>query len=1165
MKNKLLTLIIILICNSIIAGTFSNKTVKSSLMLQPLIINTNDTVVFDLSHAVYTANYVDIPVLLISDDLINALDFSLKFNELNLTYDSIINYKSYLSQYANFNNADRFLRFASYSSHDFDHNSSLVAIRFLFTNPCGVISKSDFNSITAYLNGDPCAFKFSEVPAHGLIAGFTSTKLCTGTNEIFNGISTLTSGTVTNWSWDFGNGNTANSQNPSTTFSSNGNYTVTLIATSNEGCLDTISKTLIVNNSPTVNFSSILNCTNSTITFTNNSSIASGSITDWHWDFGDTDSSLVLNPIHTYASGGNYLVTLNSISDSGCVATYSNYVAVTSPTANFIATNGCTGATINFNSSSTVSSGTITSWKWYYGDGNSSILQNDSHSYSSAGPYIVSLKVTTNLNCADSISKIITIEDKPIVNFSGDVLSGCMPLKTVFTDSSITAAGSVYSWNFGDYTTSILKDVTHDFITAGVYNITHYVTTTAGCSDSLVKTGYVIVNSQPVAKFNTVNGCTGAVINFLDSSIVSSGATNSWKWYFGDGTISTIQNPSHIYALPGTYTVSFKIITNQNCSDSISKIITIQDKPIINFSGNILSGCFPLNVSFSDSSNTSLGSTYSWSFGDNTFASTKNCSHTFNTSGAFTVTHYVTTSAGCSDSLVKPSYINVNTAPIANFNAINGCVGASLNFTDSSTIPPGSIANWKWYFGDGNISTLQNPSHSYALEGTYVVSLKVTSNQSCYDSIIRTIIIQNKPIVKFVGDILGGCSPLLVSFNDSSITASGSSYSWSFGDNTTSTSVNPIHTFLSTGIYTVTHYVTTSAGCTDSLVKPSYIIVNTSPVANFGVGNRCLGAPTVFTDSSTVSSGTISNWKWNFGDGNSSSQHNPSYIYANPGTYLVSLVVKNNQNCSDSIAKTIVIENKPIVKFGATILSGCKPLNVLFIDSSSTLATSNYSWNFGDAGISFSQNSSHIYLNSGIYTVKHYVITDAGCSDSLIKKAYITVGENPTALFIATPDKVKLTNAVVSFSNHSTNYTNSLWAFGDSTLSINENPTHTYFNIGNYYACITVGNLIGCQANYCDTITVTNSDIVAVPKAFTPNNDGSNDKLKVRGGPMIEMEFKIFNEWGNQVFFSTSQSEGWDGTLNGVDQPVGVYEYSVKGKTIDNESIKMHGVVTLVR
>ena len=321
--------------------------------------------------------------------------------------------------------------------------------------------------------------------------------------------------------------------------------------------------------------------------------------------------------------------------------------------------------------------------------------------------------------------------------------------------------------------------------------------------------------------------------------------------------------------------------------------------PVANFVGTPTSGAAPLTVQFIDNS-TNTPTSWNWNFGDGSSSTHQFPSHTYTIDGTYTVTLTVTNSGG-SNALTRTNYITVGSgvvAPVATFTGspTSGTVPLTVTFTDSSTNTPTS---WNWNFGDGNSSTLQNPSHTYSSTGTYTVSLTAinsagsnTSTRTNYITVGSGVV---APVAAFTGSPTSGAAPLTVIFTDSS-TNTPTSWSWNFGDSSSvnATQRNPIHTYASTGTYTVSLTATNAAGSNTS-TRPSYITVSSgvvAPVANF-VGTPTSGtAPLAvqFTDNSTSSP---TSWNWNFGDGNSSILQNPTHIYTSVGTYTVSLTATN--------------------------------------------------------------------------------------------------------------------------------------------------------------------------------------------------------------------------------------------------------------------------------
>ncbi|HSE71576.1 MAG TPA: phytase [Nocardioidaceae bacterium] len=338
-------------------------------------------------------------------------------------------------------------------------------------------------------------------------------------------------------------------------------------------------------------------------------------------------------------------------------------------------------------------------------------------------------------------------------------------------------------------------------------------------------------------------------------------------------------------------------------------------------------------------------------------------------------------------------------APVADFTASPTSGTAPLNvvFSDTST---GNPSSWAWDFGDGSSSTVQNPTHQYTQAGTYTVSLTV-SNAGGSDVETKTNLITVSPAPEptsadFTGSPTSGVAPLEVSFTDTS-TGAPTSWSWSFGDGGTSTQQNPTHVYDEPGTYTVA-LTANGPGGADTETKTGYITVTAAPVAptaSFTASPTSGTAPLTvsFTDTST---GAPTSWSWDFGDGGTSTQQNPTHVYDDPGTYTVTLTATNGQG-SDTVTRTNLITvsavQAPVASFTATPTSGTAPLTVAFTDTSTNSPTS-WSWDFGDGGTSTAQNPSHEYAEPGTYTVV-LTATNAGGSDTVTRTDLIQVSEAP--------------------------------------------------------------------------------------------------------------------------------------------------------------------------
>ncbi len=328
----------------------------------------------------------------------------------------------------------------------------------------------------------------------------------------FNDLSIAGSGIITSWYWDFGDGGSSTSQNPSHTYITAGTFTVSLTVTNSSGQSDTETKNNYISATaavqPTANFSGspTSGFQPLTVNFTDLSFPGSGTIISWLWNFGDGSSSTSQNPSHVYSSAGNYTVSLTVTDNLGQSDTETkiNYItvnAVTQPVANFSGspTSGFAPLTVQFTDQSTPVTGTIIAWAWNFGDGSTSSSQNPIHIYSSAGSYTVSLMVTDNLGLTDIEVKTayitVNIATPPTSNFSGTPTNGLAPLTVNFSDLSTAGTGTInsWTWNFGDGATSTVRNPVHTYNTGGNYTVSLTVTDNLGFSDTETKNDYISV------------------------------------------------------------------------------------------------------------------------------------------------------------------------------------------------------------------------------------------------------------------------------------------------------------------------------------------------------------------------------------------------------------------------------------------------------------------------------------------------------------------------------------------------------------------------------------------------------------------------------------------------------------------------------------------------
>ncbi|MFZ1127103.1 PKD domain-containing protein [Methanoregula sp.] len=418
---------------------------------------------------------------------------------------------------------------------------------------------------------------------------------------------------------------------------------------------------------------------------------------------------------------------------SGVILTSPVTGAPAVPVASFISnvTSGTVPFTVQFIDTSV---NTPTSWTWLFGDGGISSLQDPTHTYTTAGIYTVTL-IATNTAGSNTFTNagyvtVTKASSVPVVSFVTNITSGFVPLTVQFVDTS-TNSPSSWVWSFGDGGVSTSPNPVYTYTTRGAYTVTLTATNSAG-SNTTSLTNYITANQvtvTPTALFKSTvtSGYEPLTVQFVDAS---TNTPNSWVWSFGDGSTSTLQNPSHTYTAPGTYDVTLTA-TNTIGSNTVTQpgYITVNAAvPVSSFTANVTSGVAPLTVQFSDTSNNTPTGWY-WSFGDGGISTSENPVYTFSTVGSYAVSLGATNAAG-SNTTTIPAFVTVTNAaspPITSFIADiqSGTAPLTVQFTDTSGNSP---IGWQWSFGDGSMSTDQNPSYTYTQSGTYSVSLTAVNS-----------------------------------------------------------------------------------------------------------------------------------------------------------------------------------------------------------------------------------------------------------------------------------------------------------------------------------------------------------------------------------------------------------------------------------------------------
>jgi gliding motility-associated-like protein len=1066
--------------------------------------------------------------------------------------------------------------------------------------------------------------------------------------QVFFTNSSTGNGSLT-YLWDFGDGDTSTAQNASNTYLSMGSFDVKLVVTDQNGCKDSLIRKKYINiNNIVADFNPDKDtvCAGSFVSM-NESSFGAET---YFWDFGDGNTTSVQNPKYVYFSPGIYTVSLKIENSDGCRDSIQKNILVETVQASFSAapTETCNlPFKVNFTN---LSSSNSTQWTFYFGDGSSSNSQNPTHYYHSAGTFKPSLVVYSASGCRDSIgfSKKIRIEP-PIANFSMDTSRGCAPLTVDFTDLS-TSIENIKSWKwyFGDGDSSDLQNPTHTFYDDTTYRATLYIENDSGCTSHTYKIIEVGITPQVDFMISPDTSCAYDSVQYLDLSTNPSGKPNDeWIWTFGDGTSGSRQLEYHQHVDTG-FMKTMLVVGQKGCYDTLIVDSTNYVLAPVSLIFPQFSCDSPFNYLFSQ---IPKGVHY-WEidFGDGVkkdHLTIDSIRHTYAALGQYKVkTKAYNDSTGCT----WPNEIDIIISPVnASFNVTDStpCVGDSVLFTPVSAFN----ALTAWDMGDGTQFINYDPKHAYNKSGIYKVKVVASDFNDCKDSVTRFIKVYGITAAYRADSFV--CAPGIIHFSDESVSDTTiSSWYWHFGTGSYSTKQHPDYTYWQAGTYSPSLVVTNAAGCTDTLIKTSSVIAS-KPKAGFYTKDNslCLNDSVKFTDNT---SGKITDFSWDFGDGNTSSDKEPSHLYASAGQYTIRLVVTDTGGCKDTaiIGNYIDVQELPIANFYAdTIFSVCYPLLVKFSDSSVATDIIYWEWDFGDSTAkSFLQNPAHNYQLPGIYDVKLNIITNFACVDTITKTKYVVV-KGPVADFVVDPDTVcyydkinfKITDKknvhrftwdfgdgfvntnnddstshiyyrggfyfpqliyedslgscrksagnqvyvseviadfsasdssgevplLVDFSDlSSANTVSWTWNFGEGSDTNSQDVSHYYKKAGEYVVSLISKDEFGCLDTALRIIIVEPLQaIVDIPTAFTPNGDGNNDVIKIQGyGTRFEelLSFQVFNRFGELIFETTDPEMGWDGYYKGKLQNMETYVYVIVVKTFEGDQITQKGYISLL-
>ena len=608
------------------------------------------------------------------------------------------------------------------------------------------------------------------------------------------------------------------------------------------------------------------------------------------------------------------------------------------------------------------------------------------------------------------------------------------------------------------------------------------------------------VSAQLAVDFTTSDGKTGGCSPYIVSfkNLTTGASANAlYKWDLGNNITSQFLNAAATYIEEKEYTVTLTV-TDGGQTATKSLQISVYKKPTVDFSVDKSKGCTPFNVIFTSNSTANDGNIRSlfWDFGDGSTKSvsgTDTISHTYTTAQNLNPRLIITTTYGCQNSAQK---INITQAlqPLnASFTVDKTIVckpSQSVNFKTANIIY--QVANYLWDFGDGTVSNLKAPSHTYAQKGIYDVSLILNDPTVAGCSGISTM----KGLVN-VSDFNTDftvtspvCSNTNTSFqNNSSVIPSSSQWSFSADNYLNNYSGNSVtKTFSQPGNLTA-RLINTYGTCKDTAQKT--IVVNQAPV----LSGFIINSHVICSDTAIISfrdtCHTATKWLWNFNANDPtavSTVQTPTYIYASNNNYQINLTVTDKAGCNASASQTLAIQ-KPVISIytinpsSNDAFRGCTGYTVTFAATNADQIKT-FAWNLGDGFNSTQQQPTHTYTQIGQYPVSLTYTTISGCSATIFLNNNITIISKPSANFSYTANTISPAkvcgNTAIVFTSNSLNSDRWYWNFGDNTAtdisSNNQSVTHQYSVLGPFTVTLVAYNG-GCG----DTLRKINNITVLPP------------------------------------------------------------------------------------
>jgi gliding motility-associated-like protein len=1042
----------------------------------------------------------------------------------------------------------------------------------------------------------------SELQYLGVTSPYADIVVTAGTPSVCGQPMTETFGSanipnLASWEWIFGDGDSTNAPSPTHTFTNPGNYQTFLRWTDKNGCsgVSNVLFTTITAPFANVNFTADATtvCPGQTVNFgglsANNDSAAIIS-----WDFGDGTSAFGADySSHVYSTPGVYSVTLNLASAGQCISTdvKTNYITVLpAPTITLSEQQTCDSPRANVTFTVAAGNG-ATGIQWNFGDGT---IQNTGpditslvHTYTETEGFMISA-TATNGTCTASAGVGVNIWLKPL-SFTLDLSAASIcPSANLYEEIHATEppGGELNSWGdggiqwfYGDGTPFQGTNTTSPFNPNSAFynsNMTGFkpgesglwaiTTNLQGCKDTTNIAPLVIGGVTAAYQIIQDDQCYELPVILQDMSQAPPGdPIVSWLWDFGDGITSTASGTvQHLYAAPGTYTVTLTVTDQNGCASAsqqaVNQVTVNGPKAIFETQGGALTFPQGSTVQFVNNSNTTntTSPAYSWNFGDMSTSNFVNPAHTYAVPGVYTVTLTAWDAAGgclsTASLVITIQPVNNAFSTAASYVASGSCPPVLVQFTNTSV----NYISYTWNFGDGEtVSNVPDPSHVYQKPGSYIVTLTVFGDNGQTTTTVDSVVVVQPTAV------LSTAAPAICQGQSVTLQSTGNqrvkSYNWDFGDGTvvSDTDSTISHVYATAGTYQARLVVADSLGCNAAAAAGDAIDVHAPPIVGLTPPDPlvCLGKG--------VAIKAIGGVTYSWSPGASLSDSTIAAPVASPGVNTIyTVTVADNIGCTGSDSIRVRVVQPETVQVSPDSTAICPGKNVPIT------ATGAYSYNWIGSGLN-AANISNPVASPSVSTVYRVAGSDsAGCFSDTVS-VIVTVLPVPTVNAGPEIDVLAETPVTIPAVGSSDVV---LWQWTpsiDLSCTTCAQPVCTPRQTQQYIVTVTAAD--GCIAS--DSVVVKllcDEAKVRIPDAFTPNGDGHNDRFTILGAISVVNHMAIYDRWGVKVFEAdhfapAAPGAGWDGTMHGQQAPPGVYVYYAEMQCPGGGVFIMKGTVVLIR